>query len=99
MGVKIVKIDIDKLKEPVNEFPEHSIIIVKEKDKILVLDNTCTHLGCKVKYIKEKNYYQCPCHKSIFNIYGKVIKGPAKKDLKRLSFKIVNEKIIIKEFS
>lgn len=41
----------------------------------------CPHRGCLVDYNKEKNEFICPCHGSTFNIEGKLLKGPATKDL------------------
>ncbi len=93
-GVSVVTIDKNNLRKGVNHFPEYSIIILNF-DKIEILSDICTHLGCKVNFLKDKNIFQCPCHKSEYSIYGKVIKGPAKKDLKKLKFKIINNKIKI----
>ena len=45
------------------------------------LPRKCTHLGCKVNFHEEENLVECPCHQSRFTIDGKVIHGPAKKDL------------------
>ena len=92
---RILKFDINNLHEGVNEFPEESVIIIKSKLNFKILDATCTHLGCKVKYLPEKKIFQCPCHKSIFSLTGKVLKGPAKKNLKKLKFKIKKNKLEI----
>lgn len=35
----------------------------------------CTHLGCVVK--QGPSGFQCPCHGSLFDFDGKVVKGPA----------------------
>ncbi len=93
-GISIVTIDKKNLKKGVNHYPEYSIIILNF-EKIDILSDVCTHLGCKVKFLEERKIFQCPCHKSEYSIYGKVIKGPAKKNLKRLKFKILNNKIKI----
>jgi len=93
---KIVKISLDNLKEGVNEFPENSIIVLKKGKDFKVLSSICTHLGCTVKFISKNNYFQCPCHRSIFSINGDVIKGPAKKPLKELKFTIRRGFLIIK---
>jgi len=41
---------------------------------------TCTHQGCTVQKQNNGEFF-CPCHGSTFDRDGKVIKGPAKRDL------------------
>ncbi|NOQ47148.1 MAG: Rieske 2Fe-2S domain-containing protein [Desulfobulbaceae bacterium] len=47
----------------------------------LAVSRKCTHLGCRVSYLEDKQIIECPCHQSRFTREGKLITGPAKKNL------------------
>lgn len=47
----------------------------------LALSLTCTHLGCSVDWVPTKNEFECPCHSSIYNMEGVVVKSPAPRPL------------------
>lgn len=57
---------------------------------VLALYRKCTHLGCVVPWIPEEQSednlaaagrFNCPCHASIFDRYGRVHAGPAPRPL------------------
>ncbi|UOQ78429.1 Rieske 2Fe-2S domain-containing protein [Hymenobacter sp. 5516J-16] len=41
----------------------------------------CPHLGCIVHWNKLETSWDCPCHGSRFDAYGKLMNGPANSDL------------------
>ncbi len=44
----------------------------------------CTHLGCTVTWNGAERSWDCPCHGSRFDTDGRVLQGPAVKDLRPL---------------
>lgn len=44
----------------------------------------CTHLRCIVQWNSAEKSWDCPCHGSRFDPYGKVLNGPAVSDLEKV---------------
>lgn len=66
-----------------------------EDGGFLAISRKCTHLGCAVPWVAEREQFECPCHASIFDRTGNVIKSPAPRalDLHPLSFE--GDRVII----
>jgi glycine/D-amino acid oxidase-like deaminating enzyme/nitrite reductase/ring-hydroxylating ferredoxin subunit len=58
-----------------------------EYGEVHVFNATCPHLGCVVHWNGDEKTFDCPCHGSRFTKEGKVINGPANKDLKSVEIK------------
>ncbi len=59
-------------------------IVVNRGDSTTVFSAHCTHLGCKIDKM-EGDHFVCPCHGSQFDLDGNVLKGPAFKNLAKVS--------------
>ncbi len=61
------------------------IAIYRDRDgAISECSAVCTHLYCIVDWNDTEKSWDCPCHGSRFDPYGKVMNGPAIADLERL---------------
>ena len=84
--------DIQELNKPMIK---NGVWLVKNEDKIFAFPNRCTHLGCPLNFVEDK--FVCKCHGSRFDIRGKKIMGPAKRDLPRLHVFLTNDgKAVVK---
>jgi cytochrome b6-f complex iron-sulfur subunit len=61
----------------------------------MVLEQTCTHLGCPVAWTAASNTFNCPCHGSVFNKQGQRIAGPAPSPLHKHNYHIQNGQLIV----
>ena len=60
------------------------VAMYKEEDgTVHTLSPACTHMGCIVQWNPAEKSWDCPCHGSRFSAEGKVIHGPALKDLEK----------------
>ena len=81
---KIVVVPVPK-NESVSFINEY--IVVNKDNSIRILSAHCTHLGCKINKT-ENGQLVCPCHGSEYDLTGKVLKGPAYKNLGEVPFNI-----------
>lgn len=56
-----------------------------EEGTIEYMSAVCTHLAGIVNWNSAEKSWDCPCHGSRFDCHGKVIEGPAIKDLKNIN--------------
>lgn len=63
----------------VKKLEDQRVYIFSENDGLHAISSVCTHLGCIVALTDTG--FQCPCHGSKYNRDGKVIAGPAPRNL------------------
>lgn len=89
-----ITINLDSLSNnSVYLIKNRQVAAIKMDNNINVLSIKCTHLGCTLNVAGD--IFKCPCHGSEFRLDGKVIKGPASKNLKEIDFKVEKNKIIL----
>ena len=67
-GIQVVRLDIPA-------------IIQHTDEGIIAISLVCTHLGCTVEENQDGQGFTCPCHGSRYTKSGKVLEGPATKNL------------------
>lgn len=63
--------------------------LIKNADGTLTaLSMLCTHVCCQVSFDAPSKVFYCPCHGSVFDITGKVVRGPAPVSLPTIELRV-----------
>lgn len=60
--------------------PVSRLALLRDGGGIAAMSMVCTHQACLLT-VRQGGGFRCPCHGAIFDGAGKVLEGPAKKDL------------------
>ena len=73
----------------VSEDVEVGVYVLTENGReYIAMSNICTHLGCRVRWIPEREQFLSPCHNGVFDKYGYVVSGPPPRPLDEFITKI-----------
>ena len=76
---------------PYNGKPEGDVDYAAEgvtTDGIMPLYQRCVHLGCRVPFCQQSQWFECPCHGSKYNTAGEYKLGPAPRGLDRFKVEV-----------
>ena len=59
------------------------------------MSNICTHLGCRIRWIADREEFFCPCHNGVFDKNGNVVSGPPPRPLDRFETKIEADQLFM----
>jgi glycine/D-amino acid oxidase-like deaminating enzyme/nitrite reductase/ring-hydroxylating ferredoxin subunit len=80
--------DLKPEKGIIAELKGEKVAVYKDANgEVTALSPVCTHAGCTVSFNDAEKSWDCPCHGGRFDISGKVITGPPRKDLKQIYIK------------
>jgi cytochrome b6-f complex iron-sulfur subunit len=75
---------------PPQQIPHGRFWLIHTDNGISALHSSCTHLECLFSWDAEQQLFICPCHGSTFTIDGKVLAGPAQRNLDRFPVRLVH---------
>jgi Rieske Fe-S protein len=76
---------------------KYTVFLRRYEDRLVAFDPACTHLGCRVTWVGEKERYFCPCHGGVFDPNGEVVSGPPPKPLDQHPVKVEGGRIWIQK--
>jgi menaquinol-cytochrome c reductase iron-sulfur subunit len=79
----------------VNEEQLTVYVLTQDGREFVAMSNICTHLGCRIRWIDEREEFFCPCHNGIFDKAGNVIGGPPPRPLDQYPVKVEGETLFI----
>jgi cytochrome b6-f complex iron-sulfur subunit len=62
---------------------------------IMPLYQKCVHLGCRVPFCQQSQWFECPCHGSKYNDAGEYQLGPAPRGLDRFAMTMEGDQVIV----
>lgn len=70
-------------------------VVRMKEDEVVAYLPQCTHLGCAYHWEPGRGEFLCPCHTSNFSLEGKVLNGPAPRELDRYQVKLQGTRVMI----
>jgi len=61
-----------------------------ESQGVMPLYQRCVHLGCRVPFCQQSQWFECPCHGSKYNSAGEYKLGPAPRGMDRFHIEITS---------
>jgi menaquinol-cytochrome c reductase iron-sulfur subunit len=74
---------------------DYGLYVVRKSGEVRVFSDVCTHLGCRVSWHVDQEYYISPCHDGHFDILGNVISGPPPRPLDEFVTKIESGELFV----
>ncbi len=85
------KADLAKAKK----IPQYAAVIPGMELGMIALYQKCPHLGCRVPWCQQSQWFECPCHGSKYNRVGEKRGGPAPRGMDHWVATISGQKVVI----
>ena len=70
-------------------------VLTDDGRNFVAMSNTCTHLGCRVRWIDDQQQFFCPCHNAAFAKDGSVLNGPPPRPLDQYEVKVEDDQLFV----
>jgi menaquinol-cytochrome c reductase iron-sulfur subunit len=60
-----------------------------------IFNGRCTHLGCLVSWLPDRQVFKSPCHEGVFSPDGTVLDGPPPRPLDRLEAHVDGDEVFV----
>ena len=72
-------------------------VSTEDGSQFLVQSNVCSHLGCRVRWVDDRDAFFCPCHNAVFAPDGAVVSGPPPRPLDQFESTVQDGQLFFKE--
>jgi menaquinol-cytochrome c reductase iron-sulfur subunit len=92
----LFKVKIERQTGWITDQDEISVYVLTEDGReFIAMSNICTHLGCRARWVANREEFFCPCHDGVFDKLGNVISGPPPRPLDRYQVKVQDGQLLI----
>ncbi|MBW1765419.1 MAG: ubiquinol-cytochrome c reductase iron-sulfur subunit [Deltaproteobacteria bacterium] len=71
-------------------------VIINDAGEMSAFSLICSHFGCVVNWLPDRDIFSCPCHGGEFNSDGTAISGPPKDSLNQFDIQVKADRIYVK---
>lgn len=98
MGVPtLFKFHIERKSGWITDEEEVSVYVrTDDRRQYVGLSNICTHLGCRVRWIADRQQFFCPCHNGVYDKDGNVISGPPPRPLDHYEIRLDGDELEVR---
>ena len=92
----LFKVTVEQQTGWITNEQELSVYVLTDNGRdYAAMSNVCTHLGCRVRWVTERNQFFCPCHNGVYDKYGSVVSGPPPRPLDEFKTKVEGDDLFI----
>jgi cytochrome b6-f complex iron-sulfur subunit len=77
------------------DYAADGLVIDAGGTQLMALYQKCVHLGCRVPFCKQSQWFECPCHGSKYNGAGEYQLGPAPRGMDRFRLSLEGDTVLV----